>query len=424
VRPSSRYRWFVLVIFFVAMLTQQSDRLLIGTLTPAIMAAFHINMAQMGAVTTGALVVGTLSFPVWGYLYDRYGRAKLLALASLIWGVTTWLSAVAPTYTSFLVARSTTGIDDSSAPGIYSLMSDYFGPSVRGKIFGLLEAALPIGYLVGMALALTFSGALGWRGVYFITGSLGIGIAFVIFFAVREPVRGATEPELQGVDQVVTHRFEWSVAKALFRKRTLRLLYLQGFFGAFPWNVIAFWFFTYLVNERAYSGIALFLTAASAVIAMAIGYPLGGFLGDLLFRRTPRGRALVAMAGVFIGMVLLPITLSVPVARRLTFLVMLPATALFIPFAAPNVISTVHDVSLPEVRSTAVAIQYFVESAGAALAPTIAGLIADRSSLQWAFVLIGVSTWLICGIIYAFVALVVPSDIAAIRAELRERARR
>jgi hypothetical protein len=38
--------------------------------------------------------------------------------------------------------------------------------------------------------------------------------------------------------------------------------------------------------------------------------------------------------------------------------------------------------------------------------------------------LIGVSTWLICGIIYAFVALVVPSDIAAIRAELRERARR
>jgi hypothetical protein len=40
VRSGSRYRWFVLIIFFFAMLTQQSDRLLIGTLTPAIMTAF------------------------------------------------------------------------------------------------------------------------------------------------------------------------------------------------------------------------------------------------------------------------------------------------------------------------------------------------------------------------------------------------
>jgi Na+/H+ antiporter NhaC len=33
---------------------------------------------------------------VWGYLYDRYARAKLLALASLIWGSTTWLNALVP----------------------------------------------------------------------------------------------------------------------------------------------------------------------------------------------------------------------------------------------------------------------------------------------------------------------------------------
>ena len=77
--------------------------------------------------------------PLWGYLYDRYGRAKLLALASFIWGATTWLNAIAPTYKAFLVTRATTGIDDSSYPGLYSLISDYFGPKVRGKIYGLLR---------------------------------------------------------------------------------------------------------------------------------------------------------------------------------------------------------------------------------------------------------------------------------------------
>lgn len=51
------------------------------------------------------------------YLYDRYTRPKLLAAAAFIWGATTWLSAVAPTYPAFLATRASTGIDDSSYPG-------------------------------------------------------------------------------------------------------------------------------------------------------------------------------------------------------------------------------------------------------------------------------------------------------------------
>ena len=50
-------RWFVVAIFFFFMLLHQSDRLLISTLTPDIMATFQITMAQMGAVSTGAIVI-------------------------------------------------------------------------------------------------------------------------------------------------------------------------------------------------------------------------------------------------------------------------------------------------------------------------------------------------------------------------------
>lgn len=125
-KTPSRYRWFVVVVFFAFMLLHQSDKLLIGPLTTPIMDAFGINEAQMGAISTGALVIGAIAYPVWGYLYDRFARARLLALASFLWGSTTWLNAIAPSYRTFLVTRASTGIDDSSYPGLYSLISDFF----------------------------------------------------------------------------------------------------------------------------------------------------------------------------------------------------------------------------------------------------------------------------------------------------------
>src|SRR3990170_4064552 len=171
-KPRSHYRWFVVAVFFVFMLLHQSDRLLIGPLTTPIMEDFNIDEIRMGAVSTAALLVSAFLFPIWGYLYDRYARSKLLALASFIWGSTTWLSAIAPSYRFFLVTRASTGIDDSSYPGLYSLISDYFGPHVRGKIYGLLQLTQPLGYMAGLIVATLLSGTLGWRAVYYITGSL------------------------------------------------------------------------------------------------------------------------------------------------------------------------------------------------------------------------------------------------------------
>ena len=68
------------------------------------------------------------------------------------------------------------------------------------------------------------------------------------------------------------------------------------------------------------------------------------------------------------------------------------------------------------------AVQYFIESAGAALAPLIAGLIAVRYSLHDAILWICVSTWVLCFFFYAGVAVLVPKDIATLRSQLRERA--
>jgi MFS family permease len=419
---TSRHRWFVVAVFFAFMLLHQADKLLIGPLTTPIMETFRINEAQMGAVVTGALLVDALLYPVWGYLYDRYARNKLLALAAFIWGTTTWLSAIAPTYGAFVATRASTGIDDSSYPGLYSLVADYFGPEMRGRIYGILQLAQPIGYMLGMLLGLLLSGVLGWRGIYLLTGAIGIVLAVVIYFSVRDAPRGQSEPELRDLEQMRIYRFNLQAALQLFRKRSLILLFVQGFFGVFPWNVITYWFFRYLETERGYESEAVFTTMAVAVVVLSVGYFVGGALGDLFFKRTPRGRVLVAMIGVFAGAILLVLTLSVPPENRTLFLILLSTDALFIPFASTNVLSTVYDVTLPEVRSTAVAIQYFIESAGAALAPWLAGLIAVRYSLGDAILWICISAWLLCGLFLIAVAYLAPADIAALRDQLRQRA--
>jgi MFS family permease len=421
-KSSSGYRWVVVVIFFFFILLHQADKLLIGPLTENIIKDFDITMTQMGLVSTGALVVGAIFYPLWGYLYDRYARPKLLALASFIWGSTTWLNAIAPTYPIFLVTRSSTGIDDSSYPGLYSLISDYFEPKLRGKVYGLLQFTQPLGYLLGMVLGLLLAGAIGWRGVFYITGSLGVVMAFVIYFGVKDVPRGQSEPEMADIDMHGQYKFSLKTAAELFKKPSLLILFVQGFFGVFPWNAITIWFFYYLGSERGFNDSTQLIVMVIAVLVLAIGYPIGGALGDYFFRRDKRGRLFVSMVGVILGAIFLFIGLNIPNENILLFTIMLALTALFMPWASPNVISTVYDITLPEVRSTALSIQYLIESAGAATAPLIVGLIADQSSLKNAFLIICIATWVLCAGFFLVTALFIRKDIGVLRDEMSRRA--
>lgn len=411
----------VAVVFFLFMLVHQTDKLLIGPLQNPVMNTFHMTYTQWGAINTGALVVGAVLSPLWGYLNDKYNRARLLALASLIWGSTTWFGAIAPTYPLFLAARSTTGIDDSSYPGLYSLIADYFSPKKRGQVYGILQLTQPLGFLLGMVLALVLGQVISWRAVFYITGSFGIILAVVIFLTVKDVPRGSSEEELQGVE-TGRYQFSWKTALQIFKKKSLIMLFLQGFFGVFPWNVITYYFFGYLGVERGYNDTTQLLIMAPAVIVLAAGYPLGGYLGDQLFKRTKRGRLIVAAGGVLLGAIFLYFTMNVPVDQVVLFAVLLMAAALFIPVPSANVLATVYDVTVPEVRSTANAIENFIESSGSAAAPLIAGVIADATSVGHSILLICTISWAICFVFFLGAIFFIPRDIQSLHEQLLERA--
>jgi len=424
-KEQSRYRWFVVAVFFFFMLLHQTDKLMIGSLQVPISKTFGLNDLQWGFINSGALIIATVLYPIWGYLYDRYSRAKLLALASLIWGVTTWFSSIVRTYPAFLITRSSTGIDDSSYPGLFTLVADYFGPNLRGKIYGILQLAQPLGYLIGMILALIIAPMIGgWRSVFYITGSLGLVIAGFIYFGVKEMPRGKAEPEFENMPEMQTFKFSWAEAREIFKKKTMWFVFLQGFAGVFPWNVITFFFFGYLMTERGYDEGAVLGTMAPVILILAAGYFLGGWMGDVFFKRTNKGRIIVSSAGVLLGAIFLYLAMTTPIENRTQFFILMCFTAVFMPLSSANVIATVYDVTVPEVRSTAQATEYFIENAGAAFAPTLTGLIITSTGDK-TFAILGICTvaWTLCFFFYLGALFTIDHDTHVLRNQMAERAK-
>ncbi len=421
--PTNFQRWIAVIIFFLFMLLHQTDRLLIGPLTSDIMADFQLSESEMGSIFTFSLILGSVFYPIWGYLFDRFARPKILAAASFIWGMTTWLSAAAPTAGLFTLSRASTGIDDSSYPGIASLISDYFPPDRRSGIFGFLQITIPLGYLTGLYLAMTMRITVGWRLLYVLTGLIGIVMAVLIRVGVREVPRGSSEPELKGVEIPSTKIPGWNQFISLLRIPTLRTLFLQGAIGVFPWQVITFWSFRYLEIDRGLSSDTITSVMTPAVLMIALGYFVGGVLGDAAYRKDPRGRLFIALLGVIFGAGLLSVTLNISLENPLLFQVFLSMTCFFIPLASPNIATAVYDVVLPEIRSSATSIQYFLGNLGSAFAPLIAGIIAEKSSLQTAILTISLASWGLSALILAYGIKHLPSDMANLRSILSKRAK-
>jgi len=421
-RITAGRKWSVVVILFLFMLLHQTDKLLIGPLTTPIMNTFHINEAQMGIVFTGALLVGGIFYPIWGWLYDRYARGRILAIAATIWGATTWISAIVPTYGLFVATRASTGIDDASYPGAYSLVSDYFGPTKRGKIISILQLSAFLGGIAGMGLAMATRDTLGWRGIFDITGGLGIVMAFVMFFGIKELPRGQSEPEMEGKEKVVTKPFSWATVKTLLSRPTLAILFAQQFFHVFPFTAINSWFFRYLETERKLDSGMVFVAAGLMAVMGAISGVVAGTLGDALFKRFMRGRLMVAVFGIIGMMVFFTLMLNTPVANLNTFLILEAIAGFFWSFEWPNMVSTLQDVTEPEVRSTAHGIIGVAENVGSALAPMVAGFIAVGSTLKNAMQIITLSAWSVGTILLVILLIIIPKDIRRLREVMRKRA--
>jgi ABC-type branched-subunit amino acid transport system ATPase component/predicted MFS family arabinose efflux permease len=198
-----------LLILFALNFVDELDRSAFTILIPEIRDAFGLD--NQGIFSVIALV-GAVSYglqPLIGYYGDRSNRTRLATMGAGALIVFTLLTGFSPFVWMLVIARSGTAIGRLVVdPTHNSLISDYYEPEHRTKVFGFHRAANPLGQVVGYAAGGLIAGALGWRAPFLIFPIL---TAIALFFAVtmlREPVRGRLERVAEGANDEVSNTEE------------------------------------------------------------------------------------------------------------------------------------------------------------------------------------------------------------------------
>jgi MFS family permease len=177
------------------------------------------------------------------------------------------------------------------------------------------------------------------------------------------------------------------------------------------------------MTERGYDNNGVLLTMAPVILILAAGYFLGGFLGDELFKRTNKGRIIISSVGVILGAIFLFFAIRTPVEEKTTFFILMCLTAIFMPLSSPNVTATVYDITVPEVRSTAQAVEYFIENIGAVTAPFLAGIFSVTYGRGNAILWICVTAWVLCFFFYLGALFTIDRDTHHLREQMADRAK-
>ena len=191
-----RYRWYVLAVCVCVYVIQHIDRQVITLLLEPIGQEFALTDSQRGLLAGLAFAVpfAIAGLPI-GLLIDRVNRVRLLSGVVTIWSGMTALSALAGNFWQLLAARVAVGAAESGGtPTNIALIADYFSPKQRATALGIYYTGPHIGTIIGFSLAGAVAAIYGWRAAFLVVGLPGLLLAAVVFFSVREPQRGASEP--------------------------------------------------------------------------------------------------------------------------------------------------------------------------------------------------------------------------------------
>jgi len=415
--------WYVAFIFFLFLLLHNADKFLVSPLLSSIQAEFGLSYTELGAIQTAVVFTAVLFMPVWGYVFDRFARPMLVAAASAIWGITTIFSTLSRGFIELLLTRALTGIDNEATSGVISFLGDYFPPERRATAVGLVNTSTAFGVLAGVFIGTIAGATWGWRAAFLFTAVPGLVLAALVLITVKDRPRGATEPELAEVKDKLTETFSVGSAREILRRKSVILLFAQGFFGVFPWQILSYWLMLYMEQVRGFSPDERMVIMLVSLLGMVGGNIVAGLAGDWAFARSRRGRMLVAAVAVALGLVLFDATIAVQ-GGTTVFMILGALTGFFIPMAGPNVSASVQDISLPEVRSTALSALVFFENVGSASSPFLTGYLADIVGLEASMLIIVTVTWALCSLLLVVTAYLIPADIAWKKERLEERAKK
>jgi SP family arabinose:H+ symporter-like MFS transporter len=167
------------------------DIAIISGAAPFVQIHFGLNELQLGWGVSSLLIgcmIGTL---VAGRLADRFGRKRTLICIALIFAFTSVMTATAPAFYLFVIARILGGLAVGSASMVSPLYIAEASPyAIRGRMVALNQLGITFGILASYLInyMLRDLGPNNWRWM-FATGALPSVAFFVLLFLVPESPR-------------------------------------------------------------------------------------------------------------------------------------------------------------------------------------------------------------------------------------------
>lgn len=416
-----KYRWVFVVTMFLFLLYHQLVGFLIEPLAILFRDISSVRDLWFTAAFPVEVIFLVIFLLVWGFLFDRHSRRALISLAGFLWGISAWLMGLAPTLALFNVSRTFSGFDRASHSGIYAMVGDLFKPTNRGKILGLLLLAQPVAFMFGMILSDSLTDMLQWRSVFLLLGAVGFLLALMIHNFVREPKRGAMEPALIDINMTGTYQFDWDIAFTELRKQSMIVLYLFIFISSIPWVVLSEGVLVFLRELQTLQPQEIYLVFLPTFIGVSIGYPVGGLLGDLLFRIKRTGRIIISLLGVIAPSFCMYYAFVVHNIQGQGFVVGLMLMGFFMAFTWSNVFASLMDITLPELRASAFALALVFQMLGASISPFVLSLARGLFGWGGAILWTCVGACVICLFLLLRALFLIPGDIELLRRHMAYR---
>ncbi len=354
------------------------DRSVLNAVQPLVQQEFHVNKAELGFLSTAFLIFYTIAAPFVGPLADRYSRKIIIAFGAFFWSALTLLTAVTHTYTELLIRHTLVGIGEATFVTIApTFVADLFSERLRGRIFGVFYLAIPVGFAAGYLLGGHLGPTYGWRFPFYMAAAPGFLLGVAVLF-LKEPERG-------GFDSVA-ETAERGTVLGLARNPAFLTATLGMAAMTFSLGGILVWIPQFLNAERHYS-----LEAANSIFGVIVVVDgllasiAGGLLGDFLLKRMKSAYYLVSAVSMALGVPFMIVALFTQ-GRMMVPAIAVAAFFLLLNTSPLNT-ALVNSVGA-HIRATAIAVNIFIiHFLGDVPSPTMMGWVADRSSLEAAFVL-------------------------------------
>jgi MFS family permease len=367
-----------LIVLTALNLLNYVDRNVLFAVQPLIQSEFHVTNLQIGYLTTAFLGFYTIAAPFVGPLADRYSRKIIIALGGIFWSGLTLLTAVTHTYTELLIRHTLVGVGEATFVTIApTFVADLFAERIRGRILGVFYLAIPVGSAGGYLLGGYLAPHHGWRFPFYVAAAPGFLLSVAVLF-LKEPERGQFDSLKETPERGTVLGLARNPA---FLTATLGMAAMTFSLGG-----IQVWIPKFLFSERGYTLEAANLAFGIIIVIDGILAALaGGWLGDYLLPRIKGSYYLVSAASMLLGV---PVMIVALFAKGPVMIPAIAVAAFFLLLnTAPLNAAVINSVGA-HIRATTLSVNILIiHFLGDMPSPAMMGWVADKHSLQSAFIL-------------------------------------